>query len=788
MNDGNRNRIIALGRLFGLKGVLCTLPFGLFVLAQAFFLKRAMLMKAGSLLSELDTFRVWRSDLMFFGIFCFVLAICISSSRKALRGVFIGTFSAAMFVSGVYQIANFYYYEGTGATLSREVLTYWFRNMGENQSLLFSEARLGRLVLLGAQVLVLVLSLLVPRLKGVRRWAERTQEARGRRVLAAYLVAAIALEVYSFVPPLTDVHPALEPWAPNEGFVGGPAEDEKLPEGFVIPATERMDAPLELEKDAAVPAQNVVLIIFESISWKNSDVYTQGKGTTPFLADLARRGALIDRIYTVVPHTTKALVPILCGIYPYLEVDVKEAVPGILPERGLAHILRKEGYATAFFQTANNYEGRNQVVANMGFETFKGVFEMPAEGFADTNYFGKEERMMLGPSLDWAEAQGGRPFFLTYLTLCTHHNYETPATWPLIDFGVGDRFENQYLNAVRYTDEFIKEVMTGFEKRGLAKDTLFIIVGDHGEAFNEHREKGHNITLFEEGLRSLGLLYAPGLIPAGSHITGYRSILDIVPTVCDFLGLRVKEGSFIGESLFKPVPADRGLRFSGWSRRWVLAERRGPDKIIYWPMKKKFEVFDNDDDPLDQRDLSGTGTPSASALEAARAEMSLWADIVDTQYLDWEKAAKEGATEAPLVLKNAASGTFGGLVSLVGYEAYPTEIPRARIVWLKLAFRSEARILRPIVLSVSLAHENGKIRTWTVPVPTLERYEKLEPGRYFSAETFLPVPLDWPTGDSGLYVGFLDRRSRKLLAVEGAEGASINEEAGVRLRTLKVLE
>jgi hypothetical protein len=168
--------------------------------------------------------------------------------------------------------------------------------------------------------------------------------------------------------------------------------------------------------------------------------------------------------------------------------------------------------------------------------------------------------------------------------------------------------------------------------------------------------------------------------------------------------------------------------------------------------------------------------------------MSLWADIVDTQYLDWEKAAKEGATEAPLVLKNAASGTFGGLVSLVGYEAYPTEIPRARNVWLKLAFRSEARILRPIVLSVSLAHENGKTRTWTVPVPMLERYEKLEQGRYFSAETFLPVPSDWPMGDSGLYVGFLDKRSRKLLAVEGAEAALINEGAGVRLRTLKVLE
>jgi len=788
MNDGTSNKRSLVGRIFGLKGILYTLPFGLFILAQGFLIKRAMLLKAGSLLSELDTFRAWRGDLMFFGIFGLVFAVCISASRKALRGVFIGIFSAVMFVSGIYQIANFYYYEGTGSALSREVLTYWFRNMGENNSLLVSEARPGRLILLGLQVLVLVLSLLVPRLKGFRRWAENTERLRGRRVLAAYLVAAIALEAYSFVPRLNDVHPALEPWAPNEGFLGGAAGDEKPPEGFVILPAERMDGPLELEKDPAVPARNVVLIIFESINWKNSDVFTPGKGTTPFLASLGHRGAIVERIYTVDPHTTKALVPILCGIYPYLEPDVKEAIPGILPERGLAHILRKEGYATAFFQTANNYEGRNQVVANMGFETFKGVFDMPAEGFLDTNYFGKEERMMLGPSLDWAEAQRGRPFFLTYLTLCTHHNYETPRTWPLTDFGVKNPLENQYLNAVRYTDEFIKEVMAGFEARGLTKDTLFIIVGDHGEAFGEHRARGHNMTLFEEGLRSLALLYAPGRIPAGSRITGYRSILDIVPTVCDYLGLRVTKGGFIGESLFKPVPPDRPLKFSAWSKRWGLAARRGPEKVIYWPMKKKFGVFDNDQDPLDERDLSGTGTPSPAAQEASRTEMSRWADIVDAQYFEWEKAAKEVASPAPPVLKNAASGTFGGLVSLVGYEAYPTEIPRTRNVWLKLAFRSEARILRPIVLSVRLAHERGKTQTWTVSVQALERYEKLEPGRYFSAETFLRVPDDWPTGDSGLYVGFQDKRSRKHLTVEGADGAPMDEDAGVRLRTLKVLE
>ena len=168
--------------------------------------------------------------------------------------------------------------------------------------------------------------------------------------------------------------------------------------------------------------------------------------------------------------------------------------------------------------------------------------------------------------------------------------------------------------------------------------------------------------------------------------------------------------------------------------------------------------------------------------------MSLWADIVDAQYLEWEKATKEIASTTPPVLKNTASGTFGGLVSLVGYEAYPTEVPRTRNVWLKLAFRSEARILRPIVLDVRLAHEGGRTQTWAVPVQALERYDKLEPGRYFTTETFLLVPEDWPTGDSGLFVGFQDKRSRKALPLTGADRAQEAQGDGVRLRALRVLE
>jgi lipoteichoic acid synthase len=783
----SRTSLLAV-RVFGPAGLLATVPLCVFILVEDFLLKRAMLVKADSLLSELDTFRAMRGDVLLFGIGCIVFAVLISASRGALRACLVGLFSVVMFLSGLYLVANYFYYESTGEGLSRTVLSYGIRNIGENSSLLASEARPLRLALLGLQFLMFVGALLLPRLKGVKKWIERAERSGRGQIIAAYLAGVIALEAYTFVPPLSDVHPAVEPLAMGGGLLGAGGAGERVPPGFSVPEDERLDRPLSLEKDPAVPELNIVLIIFESLNWKNSDLFTPGKGTTPFLADLGRRGAVVDHIYTVVPHTTKALIPILCGTYPYLEPEVKEAVPGILPQKGLAHLLRKAGYATAFFQTANNYESRSQVVANMGFEDFAGVYDMPAEGFSDTNYYGKEERMMLRPSLDWVDARRGRPFFLTYLTLCPHHNYETPRDWTPIDFGVADPIENKYLNAVRYTDEFVKEVMAAFEERGLTQDTLFVVSSDHGEAFGEHKEQGHNMTLFEEVLRTICILYAPGRIAPGTVIQGTRSILDLAPTVCDFLGLRVKEGSFVGESLLRSVPADRKLYFSAWSSRWELAVRLGPVKTILWPVKQKFAVFDNATDAFDERDLADRAGHDAGKLALAGAELNNWADGVNAQYLEWEKAAKKGTSATLPSMKNVVHGTFGGLISLAGYEAYPTEIPRQRSIYLKLALRAEGRILRPLRLAIRLAHLNGRAMRWTVPVPALDHYEKLEPGDYFLAETFLLIPSDWPTGETGLEAAVLDRRSGRTLPLTDEETPAGDTGGWVRLSPLRIIE
>ena len=52
-----------------------------------------------------------------------------------------------------------------------------------------------------------------------------------------------------------------------------------------------------------------------------------------------------------------------------------------------------------------------------------------------------------------------------------------------------------------WLDGFLAELFAGFKSRGLLENTLFVMMGDHGEGFGEHGLFQHDETTYEEGLR-----------------------------------------------------------------------------------------------------------------------------------------------------------------------------------------------------------------------------------------------------------------------------------------------
>jgi lipoteichoic acid synthase len=383
------------------------------------------------------------------------------------------------------------------------------------------------------------------------------------------------------------------------------------PSGFRQPT--RADLPLNrrLVKTADTRRLNIVQIVLESTGWDATTLGDPQLKTTPYLAQLARKSLVAEHAYTVLPHTSKSLVGSQCGIAPPIDTVATEDQPGGTGGRCFASMLRDQGYSSAFFQSATRlFEGRDKVVKNFGFDNFYPWQSFDTKGFSTVNTLGYEDDIMLKPSLRWAEKHRQRPFAMTYMTVTAHTEYVAPRGWPIRHY-VDDPKHNVYLNTVRYQDSFVRHVIDGFTRKGLAKNTVFIIMGDHGDGFREHGRRLHSDTIWDEAARIPLLIYAPG-IPglAGRVIPTPVVNAAVPPTLVDLLGYRVRGGAYENRSMLAG-PA-KPFHVSCWdpSQCTALIFPKTYRKFIYFYGQRPSQLFNLRSDPNERHDLIASMSPA----------------------------------------------------------------------------------------------------------------------------------------------------------------------------------
>jgi arylsulfatase A-like enzyme len=139
-------------------------------------------------------------------------------------------------------------------------------------------------------------------------------------------------------------------------------------------------------------------------------------------------------------------------------------------------------------------------------------------------------------ALAWIDSLAAQDrFFLTYLPIAGHHPYDTPERGPFPERAESDR----HLNALHYADESMGALISGLRERGVEDRTLFVVFGDHGEAFGQHEGNyGHSFFLYDENVHVPYLIAAPGLIREQMRVPGPISLIDTAPTILDLVGLR----------------------------------------------------------------------------------------------------------------------------------------------------------------------------------------------------------------------------------------------------------
>ncbi|MFU8802684.1 MAG: sulfatase-like hydrolase/transferase [Bradymonadaceae bacterium] len=391
-----------------------------------------------------------------------------------------------------------------------------------------------------------------------------------------------------------------------------------------------------VRKDDQRP-KNVVFIVLESIRTSATSYHDSTFDLTPTLEALSAHSLVAMQAYTTVPHTSKALVSILCGIDPYLRMPIREAGERGLPTRCLPELLAEHGYRTAFLQSATGrFESRGSLVDNMGFETFLPIEAMDPKDFAVVNYFGYEEDIMLEPARLWHEADLDTPFFATYLTLTAHHDYRPPARPDGYERHVDDEEFNRYLNAVQYVDGFLGRLLDQYRALGIYENTLFVIVSDHGEAFGEHLRYQHDNVIYQEGIHVPLLVHRPWE-PTATRLETPVTTLDLLPTTAELLGFEVEfesgAASLPGFALGQ-APPNRPIFAHCYYARRCAARIIGDEKFIHHFDRQPDELFDLRADPLERHNI--LADREAGDIETARRAVKEWRSKVIGMYEGFE--------------------------------------------------------------------------------------------------------------------------------------------------------
>lgn len=375
----------------------------------------------------------------------------------------------------------------------------------------------------------------------------------------------------------------------------------------------RIDAALNREVDTG-SRPNIIIVGIDSLRPDFTGVGGRELGYTPELDLFLRESTLFTDAITPLGRTFASWMAILTGRAPITTGVRDNLVPRTLSRTSptLADRLKAHGYHTAYatdetrFSNIDGSYGFDQVIGpKMGITDFiLGTFnDLPLTNLCANSWVAK----LLFPNTyaNRAAATTYRP--ATFVEMIEDDlEFAEPAlvaahlALPHDPFHWGDAEDSlfsrtsdtkyQYGAAVIEADRQFAALMTMFERRGLLRNAIVVVLSDHGEALNLPSD---NLVYSKEAKKIMGrlrvamgghgnsvlspqqysvVLAVRGYGPAARLVGPARqmnvpvSLEDVTPTLLDLNGLLPSAESFDGQSLaavlrdWPNVPVERYAR------------------------------------------------------------------------------------------------------------------------------------------------------------------------------------------------------------------------------------
>jgi arylsulfatase A-like enzyme len=416
----------------------------------------------------------------------------------------------------------------------------------------------------------------------------------------------------------------------------------------------------------------VIIYLIDTLRADRLGLYGYGKPTSPRIDALAKESVVFDAAYAAAPWTLPSVASLMTSTYSCEHGLLRHNLrlsPKLIT---LAERLQALGYATAGY-----YQN-----------TLIGPITALDRGLQISELHAEATRSFLPEARAFLDQIGGKPFFLYLHTMEPHNIEQVPpqylktlghvsvddrevytAHWDGMNMSLrvdrqvgqplgtvdneadvrhamaslaalGDAITRLYDAAVLQADTNLGEVVDLLKERGLWDRALFIVLADHGESFGDHGTWFHEHTVYEELIRVPLLVHFPKGAFGGKRINERVSLLDVMPTILDYLGDRDRCTGCRGQSM---MPLIRGSE-AAWRPAEVtalrinrnsyfrphkelrgdlnVAVRDGSLKGIWNDEVSRLELYDLATDPGELRDLA-TDSAKAGRDLAQRADQWL---------------------------------------------------------------------------------------------------------------------------------------------------------------------
>jgi len=334
--------------------------------------------------------------------------------------------------------------------------------------------------------------------------------------------------------------------------------------GITSPDPDRLDFARYVTPPRKLAARyNLVVIHLESFAAFKSGIFGNPLNATPYFDAIAKQGLLFTHFFVPEVPTPRSVFEMLTGIPDVNGATTASRNPLVVNQHTLVNAL--EGYEKYYFLGGSATWGniRGLFTHNIpGLHVFEeGDYDAPQVdgwGVSDVVLFDKAEKTLSGQK---------QPFFAFIQTSGNHRPFGIPDDHPGFELAGADEAklaENGFdglpaYNGMRYLDFALGSFFAKVKDSPAFRNTVFFMYGDHG---NPSTRETPWQKLLLTGYHVPCVIYAPGLVKAGTRIDFTASLPDALPTALGLIGIPYLNTA-LGRDLLDLGPAGRHFSLIG---------------------------------------------------------------------------------------------------------------------------------------------------------------------------------------------------------------------------------